>query len=234
MNPKISRRAFVALGIGGGTGAAHGAGSPNSSSEAKFAPELFFADQIPNGFTWTLASRLGDMLHLAEELFGPRDKSFTILGVEIGPDVPRLWYPGNRGSVVVQLAPSAVAGMSRACYQLAHEAVHLLAPNGGGSAVNLEEGVACYFAELYMRKQFGEPHWRPEIPSYVRALSMVRARLDRDARCVRRLRDKSMSFSGIADGDLSREFPDLDPAARRFLLSSFVRDDAGKPPASIK
>ena len=38
--------------------------------------DLLVTQRLPNdsGYTWTLASRLGDMLHVrAEELFGPRD-----------------------------------------------------------------------------------------------------------------------------------------------------------------
>ena len=48
---------------------------------------LLFAERLSEGcgYTWTLASRLGDMLHMAEELFGPRDPSYTVLGIEIGP-----------------------------------------------------------------------------------------------------------------------------------------------------
>ena len=46
--------------------------------------DLLVAQRLPDGsgYTWTLASRLGEMLHMAEELFGPRDCSYTILGIE--------------------------------------------------------------------------------------------------------------------------------------------------------
>ena len=43
-----------------------------------------------SGYTWTLASRLGEMLHKAEELFGERDCSYTILGMEFGPCTPQM------------------------------------------------------------------------------------------------------------------------------------------------
>ena len=32
-----------------------------------------------NGYTWTLASLLGNMLHIAEDLFGQRNYLYTIL-----------------------------------------------------------------------------------------------------------------------------------------------------------
>ncbi len=55
-----------------------------------------------NGYTWKLASLLGNMLHIAEELFGQRDPSYTILGIEIGSDIPHIWYPGDRKHIVIQ------------------------------------------------------------------------------------------------------------------------------------
>ena len=67
--------------------------------------DLLVAQRLSDGcgYTWTLASRLGEMLHMAEELFGPRDCSYTILGIEFGPDNPRIWYPGNRRHIIIQL-----------------------------------------------------------------------------------------------------------------------------------
>ena len=76
-----------------------------------------------NGYTWTLASLLGDMLHIAEELLGQRDHSYTVLGIEIGPDIPKIWYHGNRTDIIIQLGSSAATDMYQACYQMAHETV---------------------------------------------------------------------------------------------------------------
>ena len=78
-----------------------------------------------SGYTWTLASRLSEMLHMAEELFGVRDCSYTILGIEFGPDNPRIWYPGSRRHIIIQLALSAATNRWKAYYQMAHETVHL-------------------------------------------------------------------------------------------------------------
>lgn len=190
--------------------------------------DLMVAQRLPtnDGYTWTLASRLGDMLHAAQELFGVRDVSYTILGIEFVQDNPRIWYPGNRRNIVVQLDPLAATDMSQACYQLAHETVHLLAPSGDNQGINFEEGVACYFAAYYMRTQFGQPAWRPTLPSYIRALSFVTPRLDADIQCIRRLRSQQPSFSQIHRDDLVREFPSLSSADVDFLLSKFDRDAA--------
>lgn len=114
--------------------------------------------------------------------------------------------------------------MSQACYQLAHETVHLLAPSGGKVAINFEEGVACYFANYYMRTQFSQTSWVPTLPSYIRALRLVAPRLDADIQCVRRLRRQQPSFSLIRRDDIITEFPALSPLDADFLLSEFDRD----------
>ena len=84
------------------------------------------------GYTWTLPSRLGRILREVEELYGLRDSSWTVLGIEFGPRNPHLWYPSSGKNIVIQLGMSAIDHAGLARYQLAHECVHLLAPNGGG------------------------------------------------------------------------------------------------------
>ena len=172
---------------------------------------------------YTLDFRLGDMLHMAEELFGPRDLSYTILRVEFVSDHPRIWYPGDR-HIVIQLDLSAATNTSQACYQMAHETVHLLSPTGGNHATNFEEGVACYFAAYYMTNRMNEPCWLPDLPSYKRALELITPRLDEDIYCVRRLRDRQPSFLKMGREEISAEFPDLTPTDVDFLISKFDRE----------
>ena len=185
---------------------------------------LLIAQSFPGGYTWTLASRLGDILHMAEELFGPRDLSYTLLGIEFVSDNPRIWYPGDRRQIVIQLDFSAAADMSQACYQLAHETVHLLAPSGGQNANNFEEGVACYFAAYYMERILNQPPLIPGLPSYERALALIKPRLDEDIYCIRRLREHHPSFQDITKEEISKEFPKLTSGDVDFLISKFDRD----------
>ena len=179
-----------------------------------------------SGYTWTLASLLGNMLNMAEELFGQRDYSYTILGIEIGPDIPKIWYPGNRKHIIIQFDSSAATNMYQACYQMAHETVHLLAPTGADDANNFEEGVACYFAAYYMKRQLNEPTWMPNLPSYKRALQLVAPRLDEDIYCVRRLRNSQPSFSEMSKENISIEFPNLSSDDVTFLTFKFDRNSS--------
>jgi hypothetical protein len=106
-----------------------------------------------DGYTWTLASRLGEILHIAEQRFGTRDKEYTILGIEfVLLERPKIWYPGNRKHIVIQLTTKSLYNESQALYQLAHEAIHLLSPTGGRNANILEEGLAAHFSDYYLEK----------------------------------------------------------------------------------
>ncbi len=121
------------------------------------AGDLMVAHPLqPIGFTFTLSSRLGQMLQKAEELYGERDKSFTILGIEFKEGVPQIWFPGNCGNVIIQLGLRAMQDVNQALFQLAHECVHLLNPHAGNGNM-LEEGLAVLFSVEFMRDSINIP-----------------------------------------------------------------------------
>ncbi len=180
-----------------------------------------------SGYTWTLASRLGEMLQMAEGLFGQRDSSYTILGVEFIVGIPQIWYPGNCKHIIIQLNQNAATNMLQACYQMAHETVHLLSPTGGNHANNFEEGVACYFAAYYLKNKLNAPNWEPTLQSYKQALALIAPRLDEDIYCVRRLRERQSSFSKISREQISTEFPNLTLDDVDFLIKKFDRESEG-------
>jgi hypothetical protein len=101
-----------------------------------------------NGGTFTLTTYLGVFLRRAEEFAGPRDASWTILGIEFFGDeaegaVPQTWYPGDCRQVAIRLTRNVAIDPRRALFQLAHECCHLISPSGQrGNAPNLEEGFA--------------------------------------------------------------------------------------------
>ena len=187
---------------------------------------LLLAEPLPDGsgYTWTLASLLGDMLYMAEKLFGPRDQSYTILGIEFEADGPQIWYPKDCNHIVIQLDTAAAMDIHWACYQLAHETIHLLAPTGGQNANNFEEGLACYFAAYYMEKQLNASNWQPNLPSYKLALELVTPLLNEDIHCVRRLREKQPSFLKMSKEVISAEFPNLTSDKVDFLIKKFDRN----------
>lgn len=116
---------------------------------------LVLARPITNGYSFTLASRIYEILQKIESDFGARDKSYTLLGVEFSEGIPQTWFPGNSQYVIIQLGHEAMQRPILALYQLAHECVHLLDPHPGGTNV-LEEGAATHFAHNYI-VQLGYP-----------------------------------------------------------------------------
>ncbi len=186
--------------------------------------DLFFARPLKteDGYTWTLASRLGSMLRVAQDRFGKRDTSYTVLGIEFGGDIPQIWYPGNCGDVIIQLTPACATDTIRACYQLAHECIHLLSPSGGQNANNLEEGLATYFCHQYIWETFGID-WPCTIPSYAEARSAVEELLSKDPYIVRRLRDHQPAMHLTKPADIMAVTSDVQPELAVYLCEQFTR-----------
>ena len=141
-------------------------------------------------------------------------------------DVPQIWYPGDRKHIIIQLDLEASTDLLQACYQMAHETIHLLAPTGGSNPNNLEEGVASYFAAYYLENKLNAFNWRPNLPSYKRVLKRVAPLLDTDISCIRRLREQQPSFSKMDREQVSTAFPNLASEDVSFLISKFDRNSS--------
>lgn len=94
--------------------------------------------------------------------FGPRDRSFTLIGIDIDrtqSKMPHLWFPDSgiaaedaekrSRHVVIRLGPNALTDPARARWQLAHECFHLLDPWNEKVDARpsnwLEEGLAAWY-----------------------------------------------------------------------------------------
>lgn len=167
------------------------------------AEKLWCTRSLPakDGYTWTMTSRLGHMLADAERMFGERDRRWTILGVEMCMDEnqpPQNWYPGYpaRTNIVIQIVPAQDERF--ACYQLAHEVVHALAPQVGTSANVLEEGVAVWFARRYVKNNF-DLNVDAGRSSYDDACKLVDRMLSHDEQAIRKLRSVEPVFKRMTD-----------------------------------
>ena len=170
-----------------------------------------------------------DMLTIAEHMFGPRDLSYTIVGIEFVDDGPYIWYPlvpGKKDNtdIIIRLSSPAAQNMAQAYFQMAHETVHLLSPSGGQNATNLEEGVACFFSVYYMETILRQPALRYNMKSYQRVLDLVTPRLKEDKGCIGRLRERQPSLKDISKEEIRKEFPESTDEDVCFLASKFIRD----------
>jgi hypothetical protein len=176
---------------------------------------------VNSNLPWIVTSRLRDMLDLAQEMFGPRDEAWTITGVEVVGKRAMTWFSNvSRREIAVYLSEWASRNLPEMCASLSHEVVHVLSPDPGG-VCNLEEGLACYFSNYYMKRNFNRPILRPIWPSYKESYELVAPRLDEDAKCIRRLRNVPRAFSDIPKDALAVEFPALAVTDVEFLLTKF-------------
>ena len=180
-------------------------------------------------FSWTVASRMGHILRFVESRYGPRDRNWTLLGVEFTVrKTPQVWYPTFDGigeAIIIQLTRSAATNERQALFQLAHEVVHLLSPAGPGARASvLEEGLATYTSLEYLAAID-----MPTGPDYIDAAryqaayrSVARlARRSDFASGIKALRSRHGRLSGLKAIDLQRAWPGLDGREARALAGGF-------------
>ena len=198
---------------------------------ATILDELIIAQPIPNGYSWTLASRLGTMIQEMEALYGPRDMSYTILGVEMKGNGPGNWFPGNCKHVVIQLGLNALNDPVEACFQLAQECVHLLTPTGKAEASVFEEGLTVHFAQKFIRKHFNRPY-HTDNPKYVTALGLASIALNLNPNCVKSLRSIVPVISHASPSQLQQACRGLFEDVAMILAKDFEKWDGTTPPST--
>jgi len=69
---------------------------------------IFFCRQLNEyEYSWSITSRLSNMLSVAEDYFGERNKEYSIIGIEIeNTKQPYIWYPNDANSkhVIIRIA----------------------------------------------------------------------------------------------------------------------------------
>ncbi len=179
-----------------------------------------FPPESEGAYTFTLASRLGQMLDIAEQRFGPRDKSFTILGFEFREGMPQIWFPGGRKRVIVQLDASSMNDPNLPLFQMAHQSVHLLTPVLSANASVLEEGLATYFSKEYMAAHLGSV-WLTGDQKYDHAEVLARKLLLFNADAIKALRERISVISEATAQDILKTCPSLSPPLAEQLALPF-------------
>lgn len=185
-------------------------------------PSHWIAHKIPHGYSWTLISRLGQMLQIAEKRFGERDKSYTILGIEYSDSNPQTWYPGDCKHIAIQLGVAARADLNQALFHLSHECIHLLAPTKKRGVNVLEEGLASYFSVEYMLKEIGVS-MQSSLESYRAAEQKVREVLDIDPNAIWKLRNRRPGFSDMDADFIMSNLEGISRSDAEYLATNFER-----------
>lgn len=184
---------------------------------------IFHTSSIEGGFAWSVTSLLGRILHRAEVLFGDRDKSYTILGVElVERGYPQIWFPGGhegRKDIIIQLTSECYNDFNRAIFQLAHEVVHCLHPSQNGSTV-LEEGLGNWFSAI-MCREFGSTYNDSDSVEYHSAHMCVKQLMDKDQEIIKKARKCTAAISSITKEELLAICPTIEDSLLDILLTPF-------------
>jgi hypothetical protein len=159
------------------------------------------------------------MLREAEGLYGIRDRSFTILGVEFREGVPQIWFPGDCNHIAIQLGTDALNDVNKALFQLAHECVHLLDPVIFPQASVLEEGLATTFSLAYVRRS--NPSYETGSAKYDAAHRRVEQLLTQYPDAIRHLREGGDRLSGFTAERLTGHCTGLSASAAEVLARQF-------------
>lgn len=156
----------------------------------------FFTERLPSstGYRYSLTTLLGEFLSTLEERYGPRDMSYTPLGIEYAEEGPQIWYPGNRKQISIMLPEAALLDLDFAVFTLAHEAVHVLAPTGGRRAPVVEEGLATLF-QIETAGTYSINRIVPRDGPYYAAAAVSHKLLGIEPGIVKRLREKVPCFA---------------------------------------
>ncbi len=202
-----------------------------SRSTTAFCSNQILAHKTKNGYTWTLTSRMGELLLKAEQKFGARDKTWTLLGTEFrAKGSPHVWYPHsgkNARFLTIQLTKEAANDKKKALFQLAHEIIHTLSPAGPGKKSSvLEEGMATYFS-IHALADIGVKITPSYIGSnfalkkaYVLVARLYEKHPDTEQK-IKKLRRQGYTFSNIPYTVLMQYFPLIDSTHARLLTERF-------------
>jgi hypothetical protein len=173
----------------------------------------------PSGQTWTLPLLFGNLLTEAETRYGPRDPSWTPLGVDFSDGAPCIWYPGSNKNVVISLDRSASKDIYKAYFQLAHEVIHILSPTGISNALVVEEGLATIFCDEMSAK--AGSGYRTTDQSYLNAAKDTQILLSIDVNIIKKLRNKCMRFVDFTPALIMVEAPNIAPQVAARLCKPF-------------
>jgi hypothetical protein len=182
---------------------------------------------VGNDVGRSLTRQLGLFLDKAEALFGPRNTSFTLLGIEFHNGPNRVIYPNGK-QIIIQLTKEAHGNHDRALFQLAHETVHVLAPVDVGTSTVLEEGLATYFS--LTAPDFADPTYAQrseatltgKFRAYGDALNDVRALLRVDPTVIARIRKPNELFASITPSRLCEAAPHCSTEVADRLTHTFT------------
>lgn len=150
------------------------------------------------------------ILPMAEARFGPRDRQYTLVAPDFFDGPPNLHFLVKDKTVIqIRVNSSCRDDVIRACYQIAHECIHVLAPVELGRETVLEEGVATSFQHGFILKHCNCNWPKSGSDKYDAVRLLVERLLVIEPDSIRRLRQAQPAFSKITAAMIRQVIPSL-------------------------
>lgn len=160
------------------------------------------------------------MLQKAQELFGERDQSFEIVGIDCqAQSQPCVFFLESyeKRRILIRLTPECSMELNRALFQLSHEVVHCLFPKLWASV--LEEGLTTWFS---LHFEYGPYAPLPiEREQYQRAYDLVAPMLAKNPEGIKRYREKDFTLALLQPQWVQEQWPDMSLEQCKILCLRF-------------
>ncbi len=160
-------------------------------------------------------TRINVPLQIAERLYGRRDSSWRVIGVDYTEaEKPKLWYPcRNQKYVVALLSRDALKDKNKSSAQLAQLGFYLLSPdNTNTNHNNLEEGLATQLA-IATLKRFAKsvpPNAIHKNSMYAYfQLGTIKSLYPDMTQRIKNLRARGIKLSQVTPAQLKQYFPKI-------------------------
>jgi hypothetical protein len=183
---------------------------------------IFETTAIPNGRSWSIISKMADMLVKAEFKYGEKDKTYTVFGIELtDEEKPSIWYPSTGVKhIIIQITQNCLNDMNQAVFQVSHEIIHCLSSQKENKANVLEEGLATHFSIEYCRDS-KHTVYPIKDKRYKKAQELVEQLLSIDTDIIKKVREIEPIISKISKDLLLKINPKITSKLAEILTMSF-------------
>lgn len=184
-------------------------------------PSLMITSPETTGMRNTLAYRFGEMMTIAQDLFGPRDPSYLFIGIEFVDGHQRARFVSNT-CLSILLSFKAMLNPMEAYFEMAHECIHLLSPDPTKPATILEEGMATVFALIYMRDTMKVTSLTSRQEAYEEATALVAMLMEIDPYGIKKMRQEEPAIRKIDKSLILKHYPTIPEGVAARLARTFL------------
>lgn len=180
----------------------------------------FLAPMFPPTPLW-MTDLARELIIEAENRYGSSDDTYQFMGVVADPDGPRIRFGiPNDKMIYIAISSASLAYENQAMYQIAHEVIHLLAPNRNPPTTLFEEGLAVWFSifvpnfpsKEYQSLALSHLRTNPSAANYRLALDLFNEVQGVEPEAARKIRAKKPQLYNLTSSDVIEAIPTISKA----------------------